>query len=489
MPKELDELIQSLPVTKIVGEKRVNITGIAYHSQKVKPNFLFVAMDGSKTSGAKFIDEALMKGAVAVVSNQPKSMYNSRVTYVQVENPRIFLAQVANKFYNYPAQRVNLIGITGTNGKTTTAYLAKSILDSAGKTSGLLGTIRHFDGENWLKAENTTPESLDIIQILAKLVQKGIKYCVLEVSSHGLELNRVFGLRFQVGVFTNLTQDHLDFHKTLEAYKNAKLKLFAGLDRNALAVVNKDDVVSDEINKVTKAPIIYYCLKQGQEVLQAQITAKILNLTPNITNTMLNIEGKEVRVDLRLIGSHNVYNLMAAAGVGLACQIHLNTIKTGIEKVRSIPGRLETVENNKGFFVFVDYAHSPDALKNLITTAREFSKKRVLILFGCGGNRDQTKRSIMGRIATELADQVVITSDNPRNEDPNKIIEDIKVGINKANFEIIPDRYNAIKRILLMAKTGDTILIAGKGHEDYQIIGDEKKHFDDRTMVKRILES
>jgi UDP-N-acetylmuramoyl-L-alanyl-D-glutamate--2,6-diaminopimelate ligase len=484
MPKELDELIQDLPVTKIVGDKRINIAGIAYHSQKVKPNFLFVAIDGSKTSGSKFIDEALMKGAVVVASNQAKSINSPRATYVQVENPRIFFAQVSHKFYNYPAQRLNLIGITGTNGKTTSAYLAKSILDTAGKTSGLLGTIRHFDGENWLKAENTTPESLDIIQILAKLVQKGMKYCILEVSSHGLELNRVFGLRFQIGVFTNLTQDHLDFHKTLEAYKKVKLKLFAELDRNAFAVVNKDDAVADEINKITKAPIIYYGLKN-----QAEITAKILNLAPNITNTMLNIEGKELRVDLRLIGSHNVYNLMAAAGVGLACQIPLNTIKAGIEKAKNIPGRLELVENNKGIVVFVDYAHSPDALKNLITTAREFSKKRVLILFGCGGNRDQSKRPIMGRIATELADQVVITSDNPRNEDPNKIIEDIKVGINKSNFEIIPDRYAAIKRILLMAKTGDTVLIAGKGHEDYQIIGDEKKHFDDRTIVKRFLES
>ena len=484
MPKKLDELIQDLPVTKIVGDQQVNIAGIAYHSQKVKPGFLFVAIDGSKTSGLKFINEALMKGAVVVASNQIKSINSPRVTYVQVDNPRIFLAQVANKFYNYPAQRLNLIGITGTNGKTTTAYLAKSMLDMDGKTSGLLGTIRHFDGENWLKAENTTPESLDIIQILAKLLQKGMKYCILEVSSHGLELNRVFGLRFQIGVFTNLTQDHLDFHKTLEAYKKAKLKLFGELDRNAFAVVNKDDVVADEIKIITKAPIIYYGLKN-----QAEINAKILNLAPNVTNTRLNIEGKEVRVDLRLIGSHNVYNLLAAAGIGLACQIPLNTIKAGIEKVKNIPGRLEPVENNKGIVVFVDYAHSPDALKNLITTAREVSKKRVLILFGCGGNRDQTKRPIMGRIATELADQVVITSDNPRNEDPNKIIEDIKVGINKSNFEIIPDRYNAIKRILLIANTGDTVLIAGKGHEDYQIIGDEKKHFDDRTMVKRILES
>lgn len=484
MPKELDELIQDLPVTKIFGDQRVNIAGIAYHSQKVKPNFLFVAIDGSKTSGTKFIDEALMKGAVAVASSQANLINSPRTTYVQVENPRIFLARIANKFYNYPTQMVNLIGITGTNGKTTTAYLAKSILDTAGKTSGLLGTIRHFDGENWLKAENTTPESLDIIQILAKLVQKGLKYCILEVSSHGLELNRVFGLRFQVGVFTNLTQDHLDFHKTLEAYKKAKLKLFSELDRDAFAIVNKDDSVSDEINKTTKARIIYYSLKN-----QTEITAKILTLAPNTTNTILRIDGKEVRVDLRLIGCHNVYNLMAAAGVGLACQIPLNTIKAGIEKVKVIPGRLEPVENNKGIVVFVDYAHSPDALKNLITTAREFSKKRVLVLFGCGGNRDQTKRPIMGRIATEQADQVVITSDNPRQEDPNKIIEDIKVGINKSNFEIIPDRYAAIKRILLLAKTGDTVLIAGKGHEDYQIIGDEKKHFDDRAIVKRILES
>jgi UDP-N-acetylmuramoyl-L-alanyl-D-glutamate--2,6-diaminopimelate ligase len=484
MPKQLEELIRDLPDTKITGDKRATISGIAYHSKKVKPNFLFVAIDGSNTSGTKFIEEAIKNGASAIATSATRLNNNSLATVIQVEKPRTFLTQIANRFYDFPAEKVKLIGITGTNGKTTTTYLAKSILDTAGKTSGLLGTIRHFDGENWIKAENTTPESLDIIQILAKLVHKRIEYCVLEVSSHGLELGRVFDLRFQIGVFTNLTQDHLDFHKTLEAYKQAKLKLFAGLDQNAIAVVNRDDTVSDEIKRNTKSRVIFYGLKN-----QAEIMAKILNLSANVTSVMLQVEGKEIRIDLRLIGSHNVYNLMAAAGVGIACQIPLDTIKAGIEKIRVIPGRLEPIENNKGLVVFVDYAHSPDALKNLITTAKEFSKKRVLILFGCGGNRDQTKRPIMGRIATELADQVVITSDNPRNEDPNKIIEDIKVGINKSNFEIIPDRYAAIKRVLFMAKTGDTVLIAGKGHEDYQIIGDEKKHFDDRSVAKKILES
>jgi len=484
MPKQLEELIRDLPDTKITGDKRATISGIAYHSKKVKPNFLFVAIDGSKTSGTKFIEEAIKNGASAIATSVTRLNNNSLATVIQVEKPRTFLTQIANRFYDFPAEKIKLIGITGTNGKTTTTYLAKSILDTAGKTSGLLGTIRHFDGENWIKAENTTPESLDIIQILAKLVHKRIEYCVLEVSSHGLELGRVFDLRFQIGVFTNLTQDHLDFHKTLEAYKQAKLKLFTGLDQNAIAVVNRDDAVSDEIKRNTKSRVIFYGLKN-----QAEIMAKILNLSANVTSVMLQVEGKEIRIDLRLIGSHNVYNLMAAAGVGIACQIPLDTIKAGIEKIRVIPGRLEPIENNKGLVVFIDYAHSPDALKNLITTAKEFSKKRVLILFGCGGNRDQTKRPIMGRIATELADQVVITSDNPRNEDPNKIIEDIKVGINKSNFEIIPDRYAAIKRVLFMAKTGDTVLIAGKGHEDYQIIGDEKKHFDDRSIAKKILES
>jgi UDP-N-acetylmuramoyl-L-alanyl-D-glutamate--2,6-diaminopimelate ligase len=482
MPKRLEELIRDLPVGKIIGDKKVNIAGISYHSQKIKPNFLFVAIDGSKTSGTKFITEAIRNGAVAIATSELKMATDEMTTVIQVEKPRTFLAEVANRFYDFPSQKINLIGITGTNGKTTTAYLAKSILDTTGNTSGLLGTIRHFDGENWVKAENTTPESLDIIQILSKLVQRGLKYCVLEVSSHGLELDRVFGLHFRVGVFTNLTQDHLDFHKTFEAYKQAKLKLFSSLDRDAIAVLNQDDTVSVEIARITKARVISYALKN-----QAEITAKILNLSANATSAMLNIEGKEIKIDLRLIGSHNVYNLMAAAGIGLACQIPLATIKIGIEKVKMISGRLEAVENNKGLAVFVDYAHTPDALKNLITTAREFSKKRVLVLFGCGGDRDQSKRPIMGRIATELADYVVLTSDNPRTEDPNKIIEDIKAGINKTNFEIIPDRYAAIKRILFLAKIGDTVLIAGKGHEDYQIIGNEKRHFDDRLMAKKVL--
>ncbi|MEO0114898.1 MAG: UDP-N-acetylmuramoyl-L-alanyl-D-glutamate--2,6-diaminopimelate ligase [candidate division WOR-3 bacterium] len=484
MAKLLEELISDLSVNKILGDKKITITGIAYHSQKVRPNYLFVALEGSKTSGIQFIEEALAKGAVAIASNQIIPNWNNKATYLQVAEPRIFLAQVANKFYNFPTQRIKLIGVTGTNGKTTTAYLIKSILDTAGKTSGLLGTIKHFDGENWLKAENTTPESLDIIQILTKLEHKGINYCVLEVSSHGLELHRVFGLRFSVGVFTNLTQDHLDFHKTIEAYKNAKLKLFAGLDKKAIAIVNRDDDLAYEIDQISQARIIYYSLKNP-----AEITAKILDLTPLGTKLILNSEGTEVAMNLRLPGTPNVYNLLAAAGVGLALGISLATIKTGIEKVKFIPGRLERVENDKGLLVFVDYAHSPDALKNLLMTARAFTKKRVLILFGCGGNRDKTKRPIMGRIATELADFVVLTSDNPRDEDPQKIIEDIKTGITKSNFEVVPDRYRAIKRILTLAQMGDIVLIAGKGHEDYQIIGNEKRHFDDKQVVKQILES
>jgi UDP-N-acetylmuramoyl-L-alanyl-D-glutamate--2,6-diaminopimelate ligase len=484
MPKSLDELIRNLAVLKIMGDMKVEISGISYHSQKVKPNFLFVAIDGSRTSGSKFIDEAVRKGAVAVATNQPGVVNAGAATLVQVENPKIFLAQVSNRFYNFPSQKVNLTGITGTNGKTTTAYLAKAILDTAGKTSGLLGTIQYFDGENWIKAENTTPESLDIIRMLTKLVHKGIKYCILEVSSHGLELNRVFDLQFQIAVFTNFTQDHLDFHKTFESYKQAKMKLFTGLDQNAIAVINEDDPVSVEIAKLTKARIIHFSLKN-----HAEITAKILNLSSKTTLVKLIVDGKETKINLRLIGSHNVYNLMAAAGIGFAYQIPLSTIKEGVERLRMIPGRLEPVENNKGLSVFVDYAHTPDALQNLIKTAREFSKKRVLLIFGCGGDRDQTKRRIMGEIATELADYVIITSDNPRNEDPNKIIDDIKTGIEKSNYEIIPDRYSAIKRIIFLAKTGDTVLIAGKGHEDYQIIGNEKKHFDDRLMAKRILES
>lgn len=492
MQKRLEDLIQDLPLNKVIGDKNIFISGIAYHSQKVKPNFLFVAMNGTKTSGTKFIDEAIKKGAVAValptnIKNSKIKIRNSfddiKITYLLVENPRVFLAQVAKAFYNSPDKEMALIGITGTNGKTTTSYLVKSIFDTADKTSGLVGTIQHFDGENWQKAKNTTPESLDIIQILSKLKQKGISYCVLEVSSHALALNRVFGLPFAAAVFTNFSQDHLDFHKTLEAYKQTKLKLFESLEKEACAVINSDDIVADEISKITKARIIRYGM-----VNRACVSAKILNLSPQGTNVILNFEGAEIRINLRLPGRHNVYNLLAAASVGFAFNIPLNTIKVGIEKVKFIPGRLEPVENNKGLLVFVDYAHSPDALKNLIATAREFSSKKVLVLFGCGGNRDKAKRPIMGRIATELADYVVITSDNPRDEDPLQIIEDIKSGVNKANFTIIPDRASAIKHILSQAKTGDTVLVAGKGHEDYQIIGTTKRYFDDREVVKRILE-
>ncbi|MFB0509079.1 MAG: UDP-N-acetylmuramoyl-L-alanyl-D-glutamate--2,6-diaminopimelate ligase [bacterium] len=483
MPKRLDELIQGLRINKIIGDDKINISGVSYHSQKIKPNFLFVAIDGSKTSGKEFIAEAISNGAVAVATSEPPLTQNPMATIIQVENPKVFLAELANRFYDFPSQKVELIGITGTNGKTTTAYLVKSILDNAGKTAGLLGTIRHFDGENWLKAENTTPESLDIIRILSGLWQKKIKYCVLEVSSHGLELNRVYGLRFQIGVFTNLSQDHLDFHKTIEAYKAAKLKLFSGLEQNAIAIINQEDELSAEIVKITKARTISYSMKN-----QADITAKILNLSAGGTRLRLNVTGKEMVINFHLIGSHNVYNLLAAASVGLAYNMPMSEIKAGIEKVKVIPGRMESLDNDKGVAVFVDYAHTPAALRELITTAREFTKKRVLLMFGCGGNRDQLKRPLMGKIATELADYVILTSDNPRDEDSSKIIQDIKAGISKNNFEVIPDRFAAIRRILFLAKIGDTVLIAGKGHEDYQIIGQEKRRFDDRLMAKRILE-
>lgn len=485
MVKLLEDLICDSKISEFVGDKKINIAGIAYHSQRVKPHFLFVAMAGSKTSGVQFIDEAIKRGAVAVVikaNERLPDLSSLPVTLIRVENPKLFLAQIANRFYDYPSQKLKLIGITGTNGKTTTAYFAKSILNCAGKTAGILGTLGHYDGEAWIKAENTTPESLDVIAILAKLVRKGASYCILEVSSHALALDRVAGLYFPIAVFTNLTQEHLDFHKTIEAYKQAKLKLFTNLTSEAIAILNKDDTIFAEIKNITKARIISYSLKNS-----AEITAKVLSFSPTVTIVKLNIEGSEIKINLPLPGIHNVQNLLAAAGISFALNLPLSAIKEGIEQVKTIPGRLERIENKKGINVFVDYAHTPDALRNLITTAREFSPKRVLTLFGCGGNRDSTKRPIMGRIATELADYVIITSDNPRSEDPNKIIEEIKAGIIKTNFEIIPDRYQAIKRILALSKKGDTVLIAGKGHENYQIIGNEIKHFDDRVVVKRFL--
>jgi len=493
--KRLADLLQGLEC-EASGDLQKEITGIAYDSRRVQPGDLFVAIDGFSVSGSAFIDTAITRGARAVLSSHPVEARG--VVKITARNPRRLMALIANRFHDDPSQSVKLVGLTGTNGKTTTAWLIRAILEAAGERSGLIGTIRHFDGQEWTKAANTTPESADIVQMLSKLRSLGIGYCVAEVSSHALALERVTGLSFRVGVFTNFTQDHLDFHKTMEEYKQAKLGLFRPLTARSWAVYNRDDPAGAEFAAATKAQKLAYGLENpGAGGQGSEVRVGNLKMTEKFTTFELNLPDASVNISSPLVGKHNVYNLVAAAGAAWCLGIPGTAITDGIRRLKAVPGRLERVENRAGLTVFVDYAHSPDALKNLIATARtllgrpadpsQVQERKLIVVFGCGGNRDKGKRPLMGKIASELADRVFITSDNPRDEDPDAIIDEIVAGVQRENFEVQVNRYDAIKRALFVASRGDVVLIAGKGHEDYQIIGKERRHFDDRETVLAVL--
>jgi UDP-N-acetylmuramoyl-L-alanyl-D-glutamate--2,6-diaminopimelate ligase len=491
--RRLEELLKGLEC-ETTGDLQTEITGITCDSRRVQPGNLFVAVDGFSVSGTTFVLDAVARGARAVVSSQPVDA--PRAVRIRTGNPRRLMALIANRFFDDPSRSVKLVGITGTNGKTTTAWLIRSILEAAGERSGMIGTIRHFDGQEWLKAANTTPESPDIVQMLSKMRSLGIGYCVAEVSSHALALERVTGLTFRVGVFTNLTQDHLDFHRTMEGYKQAKLGFFGMLGAQDWAVLDADDPAGAEFKAATRAQTLAFALDDAGSTGQA-VRVRNLKLSDKGTILDLDLPDSAVSINSSLVGRHNAYNLMAAAGAAWCLGIPGPAIADGIRRLRAVPGRLERVENRAGLSVFVDYAHSPDALANLIATARTLlgkpadpapaHERKVIVVFGCGGNRDRGKRPKMGKIATELADRVIITSDNPRDEDPDAIIDEIVAGATRENFEIRPNRYDAIKRALFVASKGDIVLIAGKGHEDYQIIGKERRHFDDRTTVQAVL--
>jgi UDP-N-acetylmuramoyl-L-alanyl-D-glutamate--2,6-diaminopimelate ligase len=511
--KSLAELITGIPCEVIRGRTAgpragltdIKVKGLAYHSAKVSPGFLFVAIEGTKFSGNDFIDEAINRGAVVVATDDPRRVTKSWVTVVQTQFPRRFLAQVANRFYDFPARKLQLIGVTGTNGKTTTCYLTRSVLRELGQEPGFIGTIEYWDGVEKMVAGNTTPESLDMVQLLFRMVNNQVRVCVSEVSSHALELDRVFDLDFRVAVFTNLTQDHLDFHRTMENYRRAKMKLFQSLTPGAFAVANFDDRVGTGIPALTRAKVIGFGTKPEPELILNREHNVIDYLWGEVTRVAgdglecrVHIKSsgdKPVPVRLQLPGRHNLLNVLAVFGIGRALGWDEELISRGVEKLNSVPGRLERIPNDKGFEVYVDYAHTPDALKRVLATVREWTKGRVLVVFGCGGDRDRGKRPLMGGVAAELADVVIVTSDNPRSEDPVKIIEEILAGMEPAVRQdrsrclVEVDRREAIRQALCQARPGDTVVIAGKGHEDYQIIGNERRHFDDREVARELLQT
>jgi UDP-N-acetylmuramoyl-L-alanyl-D-glutamate--2,6-diaminopimelate ligase len=483
--KKIVDLTKGVPCT-VQGNSALEIKGIAYHSGAVKPGFLFVAIEGFKVSGQQYIDEAVNRGAVAVATTDVNSVHKNWVTVIQTKSPRRFLAQAANRFYDFPARKLSLVGITGTNGKTTTAFLVRSMARQAGIEPGFVGTIEYYDGGDTVKAGQTTPESLDFVQLLARLVEKQVPLCIAEVSSHSLALDRVFDLDFKVGAFTNLTQDHLDFHRTLDSYREAKMRLFTALIPSAAAVTNFDDAMGREIPHQTKARVIAYGTRPDLEPAPA-IWGKVTGVRPDGLDCEVHIDARTWPVRLKLIGRHNLSNLLAAIGTGKALGWTPELMAAGAEALAAVPGRLEPVDVGQPFRVYVDFAHTPDALRRVLSTVREFTTGRVIVVFGCGGDRDRGKRPLMGDVVVQLADMAIVTSDNPRGESPQAIIDEIVRGMGAAARVVEPDRKEAIRRALAEAKPGDAVVVAGKGHEDYQIVGTERRHFDDRETVRELL--
>jgi len=488
---KLLDIIKGIELKKAAGNMACEITDIAYDSRSVSQGTLFAAIKGLKTDGHLFIKNALEKGAAAILAeHEPAGVtIPAGVPIIITADTRKAVAVAAVNFFKNPSHELSVIGITGTNGKTTTSYLIRSILENAGRKTGLSGTIFWSDGNSISEAEHTTPEAVDFQRLLRKMADNGCTFAVTEVSSHSLALNRVYGTDFRTAVFTNLTQDHLDFHADMEDYFQAKSLLFSGMSSDHTSVINSDDPYGRRLLEMSRCRTFSYGLDSN-----ADIRGENVSLTIEGIEFDLSAPAGHTHIKSNLVGIHNVYNILAAAGAALSNNIPLEKIASGILSVTSVPGRFERIDSGLGFSIVVDYAHTEDALRLLLEAARQFSPKRIITVFGCGGDRDRGKRPVMGSTAVELSDYVIVTSDNPRSEDPEEIIREIVSGINSAidkgvarasGYVTIPDRRLAIEEAVRKAEKGDIVLIAGKGHEDYQITGQEKIHFDDREEAKR----
>ncbi len=477
--------LEHIPGIDFTGGSDTEICGISYDSRLVRKGDLFVAIKGAKTDGALFVEQAIGRGASAVASQQKMDL-RPRAATLTVPDARKFLAEISRIFFQDPSSRLNLVGITGTNGKTTTCYLMDSIYGQAGIQSCLAGTLGMKIGPQRFHSEHTTPEASDLMKFLSRAIEEGCTHGVLEVSSHSLALKRVFGARFTVGMFMNLTRDHLDFHPDMESYFQAKKQLFTPENGNRveIAVINVDDAYGRRLKDEVGCKVMRFAFSKPAEIYTLKHES-----SSNGTDLALATPAGEIRFDSRLIGQPNIYNIMAATGAALAQGIGLDEIREGIESLEEVPGRLQRVEAGQDFIVIVDYAHSPDALENLLTTASRLPHERIITVFGCGGDRDRTKRPIMGEIAARMSDLVLATSDNPRSENPLDILGEIELGLRagRASYQIIPDRRRAIESAVATACRGDVVLIAGKGHEDYQIIGTQVIPFDDRETARELI--
>lgn len=494
---KLSELLTAIKEYHLTGDAKIEINGVTCDSRSVRPGMLFFALRGATTDGHRYIPAAVEAGAAAVLL-EDASAAPAKITWLQVSDGRSAMAQIAAQFYGNPTANLPLIGITGTNGKTTTTYIVEGILKAAGRPPAVLGTISYRFGATAVEASHTTPESTELQAAFRRLADAGAQAFVMEVSSHSLEQKRVDGCHFDVGIFSNLTRDHLDYHKTMESYLASKQQLFSRLLKPdqvkpvRYAAVNMDDEYGSRIAEAAACPIISY----GVDYI-GDVRAEAVELTVRGISGILKTPKGDIAFKSRLLGRFNLYNILAAVSAGIALDLPLEVIRSGIEGHAAVPGRMERVDNNHGVTLLVDYAHTGDALENVLDTLHELAAGRIITVFGCGGDRDPGKRPIMGGIAAGKSDLAIVTSDNPRTEDPNGILAQIKAGIEPLNvreyavadladgftekgFVMLENRRDAIRLAVSVSRPGDIVLLAGKGHEDYQIIGTTKHHFDDR---------
>ncbi len=484
---KIEAILQVVSAVTVRGDRARDIQGIAYDSRQVRPGYLFVALKGTRHDGAEFVDEAIRRGAVAVVS-EAGGVRRRGITQIRVENARRALAEIARAFYRHPSGRLTTMGVTGTNGKTTTTYMIRDILRSAGRRPGLIGTVGYEIGVRSIPASRTTPEAPDVQALLDQMLQHGCDSAVLEVSSHALAQKRVWGVDFDVGVFTNLTRDHLDYHGTMEGYFAAKARLFQELGRGgkrATAVVNMDDEWSRRLIALAGGGVAL--LTYGFHPA-ADVRAEDAWYGEGESVFRLRSPWGEADVRLQVMGRFNVQNALAALAAAGAVGVPLELSVAALARFVSAPGRLEPIPNTRGLRVYVDYAHTDDALHHVLEMLRGIARGQLIVVFGCGGDRDRGKRPRMGAVAARWADHVILTTDNPRREDPRRIIEEIAAGIPAgASWESEVDRETAIARAIARARPGDMVLIAGKGHENYQEFEHTVIPFDDREVARRWL--
>lgn len=481
--KSLKDILTQVEVDSIKGSTDIKIGQVSFDSRDISKGALYVAQKGLVVDGHLFIDEVISKGAFAIVCQEIPSITQENITYIQVKNSQRALAIISSNFYENPSKKLKLVGVTGTNGKTTVATQLYNLFQLAGKKSGLISTISIKIGQRQFSTTHTTPDSITINQSLDKMVEEGIEYCFMEVSSHGIHQNRTAGLVFRGGIFTNLTHDHLDYHKTFAEYRDVKKRFFDELSKDAFALSNADDKNGMVMLQNTNAKRYTYALKTV-----ADFKGKILE--NQFSGLVLSIDGQELYT--KLIGEFNAYNLLAIYGAATLLGLERMEVLRLISMLRNVDGRFQYTISPKGVIAIVDYAHTPDALKNVLETINSIrtNNEKVITVVGCGGDRDKTKRPKMASIATQLSNQVILTSDNPRTEDPIQILKEMEIGVSPEHFKkyvTITDRLQAIKAACQMAEENDIILIAGKGHETYQILGKTKIDFDDFKIAKELL--